>query len=63
MLGEGCKQLALLLVEVISPDIMYNGLPWPEDEFMKVRDEVLKGRSHQIFDLWFFRQTVPPWAP
>jgi integrator complex subunit 5 len=34
--GEGCKQLALLLVEVISPDIMYNGLPWPEDEFMKV---------------------------
>ncbi len=35
--GEGCKQLALLLVEIISPDIMYNGLPWPEDEFMKVR--------------------------
>ena len=33
---EGTKQLALLLVEMVSPDIMYNGLPWPEDEFIKV---------------------------
>ena len=28
--------LALLLVELISPDVMYNGLPWPEEEFCKV---------------------------
>jgi integrator complex subunit 5 len=37
--GEGAKQLALMLVEMISPDIMYNGLPWPEEEFMKVTIE------------------------
>ena len=37
--GEGNKQLALMLVEMISPDIMYNGLPWPEEEFMKVTIE------------------------
>ena len=37
--GEGNKQLALMLVEIISPDIMYNGLPWPEEEFIKVTIE------------------------
>jgi len=37
--GEGVKQLSLMLVEIISPDIMYNGLPWPEEEFMKVTIE------------------------
>ena len=36
---EGAKQLALLLVEMVSPDIMYNGLPWPEEEFIKVTIE------------------------
>jgi integrator complex subunit 5 len=36
---EGTKQLALLLVEMVSPDIMYNGLPWPEEEFIKVTIE------------------------
>lgn len=29
--------LALLLVELISPDVMYNGLPWPEEDFCKVK--------------------------
>ena len=28
-----------MMVENISPDIMYNGLPWPEEEFMKVTIE------------------------
>ena len=37
--GEGAKQHALMMVEIISPDIMYNGLPWPEEEFMKVTIE------------------------
>ena len=27
--GEGAKQLALMMVEIISPDIMYNVLPCP----------------------------------
>ncbi|KAL1124013.1 hypothetical protein AAG570_001783 [Ranatra chinensis] len=31
--------MALLLVELISPDVMYNGLPWPEEEFCKVTVE------------------------
>ena len=37
--GEGAKQLSLMLVEMISPDIMYNGLPWPDEEFIKVTIE------------------------
>jgi len=36
---EGSKRLALILVELISPDIMYNGIPWPEEEFIKVTIE------------------------
>ena len=36
ILDEGAKKLALILVELISPDIMYNGIPWPEEEFIKV---------------------------
>ena len=37
--GVGAKQLALMLVEINSPDIMYSGLPWPEEEFIKVTIE------------------------
>ena len=29
-------QVSLLLVQYVSPDVMYNGLPWPEEEFSKV---------------------------
>eukprot|EP00088_Acartia_fossae_P015075 TRINITY_DN1817_c0_g1_i3.p1 TRINITY_DN1817_c0_g1~~TRINITY_DN1817_c0_g1_i3.p1 ORF type:complete len:989 (+),score=197.31 TRINITY_DN1817_c0_g1_i3:38-3004(+) len=36
---EGYKKLALQLVEMVSPDIMYNGIPWPEEEFIKVTME------------------------
>lgn len=28
--------VSLLLVELISPDVMYNGLPWPEEDGCKV---------------------------
>jgi integrator complex subunit 5 len=38
-LKECTKMLSLLLVEMVSPDMMYNGLPWPEEEFMKVTIE------------------------
>ena len=31
--------LALLMIELVSPDVMYNGIPWPEEEFMKVTIE------------------------
>ncbi|XP_050314392.1 integrator complex subunit 5 [Anthonomus grandis grandis] len=31
--------LSLLVVQFVSPDVMYNGLPWPEEEFSKVTIE------------------------
>ncbi|XP_035774814.1 integrator complex subunit 5-like [Anopheles albimanus] len=36
---DGFSYLSLLLVELISPDVMYNGLPWPEEEYAKVSME------------------------
>ena len=43
---EASKQLALLLVEVVSPDVMYNGLPWPDEDFIKV----VNGRVDYLCD-------------
>ncbi|XP_045475302.1 integrator complex subunit 5 [Harmonia axyridis] len=31
--------VSLLLVQFVSPDVMYNGLPWPEEDFSKVTVE------------------------
>ncbi|XP_014247878.1 integrator complex subunit 5 [Cimex lectularius] len=36
---DAVVSVALLLVELISPDVMYNGLPWPEEDFCKVTVE------------------------
>lgn len=36
---DGYSTLSLLLVELISTDVMYNGLPWPDEEFTKVTME------------------------
>lgn len=36
---DGFTTVSLLLVEFVSPDVMYNGLPWPEEEFQKVTIE------------------------
>lgn len=52
---ESCKQLALLLVEVVSPDVMYNGLPWPDEDFVKVtieRDLTISKRFDDHPVLW-----------
>lgn len=32
---EGATSISLLLVELVSPDVMYNGLPWPDEDFTK----------------------------
>ncbi|XP_064071153.1 integrator complex subunit 5 [Vanessa tameamea] len=32
---EGSTSISLLLVELVSPDVMYNGLPWPDEDFTK----------------------------
>lgn len=39
MMLESMTWLSLLLVQFVSPDVMYNGLPWPEEEFSKVTIE------------------------
>ncbi|XP_064477037.1 integrator complex subunit 5-like [Ornithodoros turicata] len=35
----GMKTVALLLVELVSSDVMFNGLPWPDEDFLKVTIE------------------------
>ena len=47
--GEGAKQLALMLVEVISPNIMYNGFPWYDVDFMR----------HQVIWSLLYQLAVP----
>ncbi|KAL1389194.1 hypothetical protein pipiens_012574 [Culex pipiens pipiens] len=36
---DGFSFMSLLLVELVSPDVMYNGLPWPDEEYTKVTME------------------------
>lgn len=36
---DGFSTVSLLLVDIVSPDVMYNGLPWPEEDFTKVTME------------------------
>lgn len=36
---ESLTFVSLFLVQFVSPDVMYNGLPWPEEEFSKVTIE------------------------
>lgn len=38
---DSLTSVSLLLVQFISPDVMYNGLPWPEEEFCKVINNVM----------------------
>lgn len=35
---DAISMVSLLLVELVSPDVMYNGLPWPDEEFTKVNE-------------------------
>lgn len=38
---ESMTLVSLLLVQFVSPDVMYNGLPWPEEEFSKVASGIV----------------------
>jgi len=40
--------LALLVVQFISPDVMYNGLPWPDEDFTKVKQSKSVGLKINI---------------
>ena len=33
------REVALRLIELVAPDVMYNGIPWPEEDFMKATVE------------------------
>ena len=33
------RVLALGLIELVTPDVIYNAIPWPEEEFLKVTIE------------------------
>jgi integrator complex subunit 5 len=46
--AELAKFLALLTIEMVTPDVMYNGIPWPDEDFLKVTIERLCNISQKI---------------
>ncbi|XP_023310330.1 integrator complex subunit 5-like [Anoplophora glabripennis] len=58
--------LSLLLVQFVSPDVMYNGLPWPEEEFSKVtmeRDLFIRRMFTNTPLLWELLSLVAVYRP
>uniref|UniRef100_A0A0C9QQX7 INTS5 protein n=2 Tax=Fopius arisanus TaxID=64838 RepID=A0A0C9QQX7_9HYME len=52
---DAMTSVSLLLVELVSPDVMYNGLPWPDEEFIKVtveRDLQIRRTFKDVPVLW-----------
>jgi len=39
--AEVARHLAQSLVELVTPDVMYNDIPWPDEEFVHVSIERL----------------------
>lgn len=33
--AEVARSLALVLLELVSPDVMYNSVNWPDEDFMR----------------------------
>ncbi len=33
------RHVGLLLIELVAPDVIYNGTPWPDEEFTKITVE------------------------
>lgn len=58
--GEGASTVALLLVELISPDIMFNGFPWPEEyiKFTFERDLAIKKTFEEYPIAWSLLEFV-----
>lgn len=58
--GEGASTVALLLVELISPDIMFNGFPWPEEyiKFTFERDLAIKKTFDDYPVAWYLLEFV-----
>lgn len=58
---ESVTLVSLQLVQIVSPDVMYNGLPWPEEEFSKVtveRDLYIRKLFSSTPLLWHLLQFV-----
>lgn len=64
-MNHGATTLALLLVEYISPDIMFNGFPWPEEyiKFTFERDLAIKKTFDDIPIAWHFLELVARYRP
>uniref|UniRef100_A0A1B6H8L2 Integrator complex subunit 5 C-terminal domain-containing protein n=1 Tax=Homalodisca liturata TaxID=320908 RepID=A0A1B6H8L2_9HEMI len=63
---DAVTNLALLLVELLSPDVMYNGLPWPEEDFCKVtveRDLYIAQRLRSAPVVWSLLRVVASHRP
>ncbi|XP_014211937.1 integrator complex subunit 5 [Copidosoma floridanum] len=63
---DSVNLLSLLLVELISSDVMYNGLPWPDEEFSKVtveRDLQIRRSFKDAPVLWTLLQLTAWYRP
>lgn len=63
---DGFSTVSLLLVEMVSSDIMYNGLPWPDEEFTKVtmeRDLQIRRTFKNAPILWPILSTIATHRP
>lgn len=63
---ESLTLVSLLLVQFVSPDVMYNGLPWPEEEFSKVtieRDLYIRRLFTKTPMLWDIMNFIAVYRP
>lgn len=63
---ESLSIVSLLLVHFVSPDVMYNGLPWPEEEFSKVtieRDLHIRRLFTKLPVLWELTSFIASYRP
>ncbi|CAK9817794.1 Integrator complex subunit 5 [Anthophora plagiata] len=63
---DALTMVSLLLVELISSDVMYNGLPWPDEEFTKVtieRDLQIRRMFKDVPLLWTLLELTAWYRP
>ncbi|XP_032683314.1 integrator complex subunit 5 isoform X1 [Odontomachus brunneus] len=63
---DALMMVSLLLVELVSPDVMYNGLPWPDEEFTKVtieRDLQIRRKFKDVPLLWTLLELTAWYRP
>lgn len=63
---DGFTSISLLLVELVTPDVMYNGLPWPDEDFSKItmeRDLHIRRTFKNAPVLWSILALVSNYRP